>query len=79
MIGKQTFPLNILNLIMVGLFLISPVSTAIAIEFPSLKSLGLPSFKYGKLKRDPDINRKFKTYKILPDHRYYTSGRANIP
>jgi hypothetical protein len=79
MIGKQTFPLNILNLIMVCLFLITPVPTAIAIEFPSLKSLGLPSFKYGKLKRDPDINRKFKTYKILPDHRYYTSGRANIP
>jgi hypothetical protein len=79
MIGKQTFPLNLLNLIIVCLFLISPVSTAIAIEFPSLKSLGLPSFKYGKLKRDPEINRKFKTYKILPDHRYYISGRANIP
>ena len=61
------------------LFMISSVSTASALEFPSLKSLGLPSFKYGKLKRNRDVNQLFKLYKILPDHTYYTSGRANIP
>ena len=79
MIGENEIPLLILIWLFICLFLIGPVSTATALDFPSLKSLGLPSFKYGKLKRDPDINRKFKTYKILPDHRYYTSGRANIP
>ena len=80
MIWKIKFPLIIfLNWLFIYLFLIGPVSTASALEFPSLKSLGLPSFKYGKLKRDPDVNRTFKTYKILPDHKYYTSGRADIP
>ena len=79
MIGKQKFPLKILNCLIIYLFLISLVLTADALEFPTLKSLGLPSFKYGKLKRDPDVNRTFETYKILPDHKYYTSGQANIP
>ena len=79
MIWKIKFLFIILNWLIICLFLISPVSTAIAIEFPSLKSLGLPSFKYGKLKRDQDVNRTFKTYKILPDHKYYTSGQSDIP
>jgi hypothetical protein len=79
MIGEKKIPLKNLNLLFICLFLISPVSTAVAIEFPSLKSLGLPSFKYGKLKRDQDVNRTFKTYKILPDHKYYTSGQSDIP
>ena len=79
MIWKKKIPLEILNCWIICLFLISPVSIATALEFPSLKSLGLPSFKYGKLKRDRDVNRTFKTYKILPDHKYYTSGHSNIP
>ncbi len=79
MFGKKIFPLNNLILLIICLFQIFPASTASALEFPSLKSLGLPSFKYGKLKRDPEVNRTFKNYKILPDHKYYTSGRAKIP
>jgi hypothetical protein len=79
MIGENKIPLLILIWLFICLFLICQVSTASALDFPSLKSLGLPSFKYGKLKRDRDVNRAFETYKILPDHKYYTSGQANIP
>ena len=79
MFGKRNFPLKILNWLIICLFLICPVSTASAQEFPSLKSLGLASFKYGKLKRDRDVNLTFETYNILPDHKYYTSGQADIP
>jgi hypothetical protein len=79
MIGENKIPLLILIWLFICLFLICQVSTASALDFPSLKSLGLPSFKYGKLKRDRDVNRTFETYKILPDHKYYTSGQANIP
>jgi hypothetical protein len=75
--GKRI--LKYLNWLILILFFISPVSTINALEFPSLKSLGLPSFKYGKLKRDRDVNRTFKTYRILPDHQYYTTGRGDIP
>jgi hypothetical protein len=50
-----------------------------ALEFPTLKSLGLPSFKYGRLKRDPDVNKVFMLYKVLPDHKYYTTGQSSIP
>ena len=50
-----------------------------AFEFPSLKSLKLPSFRNGKLKRDRDVNHLFQTYKVLPDHKYYTTGQGNIP
>ena len=77
--GENKIPLLILIWLFICIFLICQVSTASALDFPSLKSLGLPSFKYGKLKRDRDVNRAFETYKILPDHKYYTSGQANIP
>jgi hypothetical protein len=50
-----------------------------AFEFPSFKSLKLPSFRYGKLKRDRDVTNLFQTYKVLPDHKYYTTGQGNIP
>ena len=79
MIGKTKFPPYILIRLIICLLLIFSLSTARALEFPSLKSLGLPSFKYGKLKRDPEVNRTFKMYKILPDHKYYTSGLTKIP
>jgi len=79
MTGGRKIHSKILNWWIIGLFLIGLVSTANALEFPSLKSLGLPSFKYGKLKRDRDVNRMFKNHKILPDHKYYTSGRESIP
>ena len=79
MIGENKIPLLILIWLFICLFLICQVSTASALDFPSLKSLGLPSFKYGKLKRDRDVNRAFETYKILPDHKYYTTGQSSIP
>lgn len=72
-------PINIINWLIISLFLICSVSATSALDFPSLKSLGLPSFKYGKLKRDRDVNHTFETYEILPDHTYYTSGQADIP
>ncbi len=79
MIGNKKFPFKNLIWLIICRFLIFSVAEASALEFPSLKYLGLSSFKYGKLKRDPDINLTFKTYKILPDHKYYASGRADIP
>ena len=72
-------PFKIVSCWIISLFLIGSVSTGNALEFPSLKSLGLPSFKYGRLKRNRDVNQTFENYKILPDHKYYTSGQADIP
>lgn len=79
MIAKKKIPQTNLNWIIICLVLVCYASTASALEFPSLKSLGLPSFKYGKLKRDRDVNHIFQTYRILPGHKYYTSGETNIP
>jgi len=59
--------------------LILLTSSANALDLPGFKSLKLPSFRYGKIKRDRDVNQAFQTYKILPDHKYYTSGQENIP
>ncbi len=50
-----------------------------ALDLPGFKSFKLPSFRYGKIKRDRDVNRIFQTYNILPDHRYYRAGQGNIP
>jgi hypothetical protein len=50
-----------------------------AFEIPGVGTINLPSFKYGKLKRDRDVNHIFQTYKVLPDHKYYTTGHADIP
>ncbi|CAB1077551.1 hypothetical protein D1AOALGA4SA_5337 [Olavius algarvensis Delta 1 endosymbiont] len=54
-------------------------SNLYAIEIPGIGTINLPSFKYGKLKRDRDVNRTFQTYKVLSTHKYYTSGLTNIP
>ena len=56
--------------------LILMVSSVYAFDLPDFK---LPSFKYGKLKRDREVNLLFQTYKILPDHKYYTVGHGSIP
>jgi hypothetical protein len=37
------------------------------------------AFNYGKLQRDRETTRIFKTHKVVPDHKYYTSGQGNIP
>jgi hypothetical protein len=59
--------------------LILLVSSAHAFDLPDFKSLKLPSFRYGKLERDRDVNHIFQTYKVLADHKYYTTGQGNIP
>ncbi len=55
------------------------VPAAAALDLPDFKSLGLPSFKYGKLKRDREVNETFQTYKVLPGYRYFTTGQGNVP
>ena len=79
MIEKKIFPNTALIRLLIILVSIWYASAAWPLELPSLKSLGLPDFKYGKLKRDRDINHIFQTYQILPDHTYYISGQADIP
>ncbi len=61
------------------LMLITIGADAGALELPGFGTINLPSFKYGKLKRDRDVNRTFQTYKVLPGHKYYTTGLGNIP
>jgi len=59
--------------------LILMASSVSALDLPGFKSLKLPSFRYGKIKRDRDVTQIFQTYKIVPDHKYYTAGQGNIP
>ena len=37
------------------------------------------AFDYGKLQRDRETTRIFKTHRVVPDHKYYTSGQGDIP
>ena len=55
------------------------VSGVYGFDLPDFKSFKLPSFRYGKLKRDRDVNRIFQTYQVLADHKYYKTGQGNIP
>lgn len=50
-----------------------------SLEIPGIGKINLPSFRYGKIERDREVNRTFQTSKVLPNHRYYTSGQAQIP
>jgi len=70
---------NVARGLMICLALAAIASNLYAIEIPGFGTINLPSFKYGKLKRDRDVNRKFQTYKVLSTHKYYTSGIAKIP
>jgi len=65
--------------LMIYLALIVMTSNVKALEIPGVGTINLPSFKYGKLKRDRDVNHIFQTYKVLPDHKYYTTGQGDIP
>lgn len=67
------------TLIYLTLALIAMVSNVKAVEIPGIGNINLPSFKYGKLKRDRDVNNLFQSYEVLPDYKYYTSGNAGIP
>ncbi|MGD8263041.1 MAG: hypothetical protein PVJ22_11830 [Desulfobacterales bacterium] len=42
-------------------------------------AIDLPSLKYGKLKRDRDVNRLFQNFTVLSDHTYYICGVGDIP
>lgn len=55
------------------------VYLALILIAPNVNALDLVFFKYGKLKRDREVNRIFQTYEILPDHKYYASGPDDIP
>ena len=59
--------------------LIAIVPNVKAIELPGIGTINLPSFRYGKLKRDRDVNTQFQSYKVLPGYTYYTSGQAEVP
>jgi len=50
-----------------------------ALEIPGFGTVNLPSFKYGKLERDKDVNQTFQTAEVLSGFKYYTSGQADIP
>jgi len=65
--------------LVVYLTLVAVVPNVNALEIPGIGTINLPSFKYGKLKRDRDVNTMFQSYEVLPDHTYYTSGRGDIP
>ena len=79
MTGSRIFFLKSVGCLVINLVLIAVASNLNALELPVIGEVDLPSFRYGKLKRDRDVNRIFQTYKVLPDHKYYTSGLANIP
>ena len=79
MTGSRSFLFNVLLSLIIYLVLIAMVSSVMALEIPGIGTVNLPSFRYGKLKRDRETNRTFQTYKVLSDHKYYTSGQANIP
>ena len=76
---SRSYLLKVARWLMIYLALIAIASNASAFEIPGIGTINLPSFKYGKLKRDRDVNRTFQTYKVLSTHKYYTSGHADIP
>jgi hypothetical protein len=59
--------------------LIAIAPNVMAIDLPGIGTINLPSFRYGKLKRDREVNIQFQSYKVLPDYTYYTSGQAEVP
>lgn len=65
--------------LVIYLALIAVVPSVKALEIPGVGSINLPSFRYGKLKRDQDVNILFQSYKVLPDHKYYKAGQTEIP
>jgi hypothetical protein len=79
MTATRSCLLKIVRWLTIYLALMAMVSNVNAIDIPGIGTVNLPSFKYGKLKRDRDVNRKFQTYKVLPNHIYYTTGLGNIP
>lgn len=60
------------------IFLMFMTVSALAIEIPGL-NVQIPGMNYGRLERDKEVTEIFETYKVLPDHKYFTSGPGNIP
>ena len=79
MTATRSCLLKIVRWLTIYLALMAMVSNVNAIDIPGIGTVNLPSFKYGKLKRDRDVNRKFQTYIVLPNHIYYSTGLGNIP
>ena len=79
MAGSKRYLRKITKCLIICLALTPLALNVKALEIPGLGNVELPSFRYGKLKRDREANRTFQTYKVLPGHKYYTSGLANIP
>ena len=65
--------------LMIYLALTAIPANAKSIEIPGIGKINLPSFKYGKLKRDREVNQTFQTSKVLSTYNYYTSSQAHIP
>ena len=70
---KKTTPLKF-----AFIFLVFITASALALEIPGF-NIEIPGMNYGRLKRDKEVTQIFETYKVLPDHKYYTSGLGNIP
>jgi len=60
------------------IFLMFITASALALEIPGLK-VKIPGMNYGRLERDKAVTQIFETYKVLPDHKYFTSGPGTIP
>jgi hypothetical protein len=60
------------------LFLMFITASAMALEIPGF-NIEIPGMNYGRLERDKEVTQIFETYKVLPDHKFFTSGPGNIP
>jgi hypothetical protein len=76
---SNTYLFKVARWLMLYLALTAITANAKSLELPVIGTINLPSFKYGKLKRDRDVNHTFQTNKVLPNHKYYTSGQASVP
>jgi hypothetical protein len=76
---SRTYLFKVMRWLMIYLALTAIAANAKSVEIPVIGTINLPSFKYGKLKRDRDVNQTFQTYKVLSTHNYYTSGQASVP
>jgi len=75
----RTYLFKVARWLLIYLVLMAMVANAKTLEIPVIGTINLPSFRYGKLKRDRDVNRTFQTNKVLSTHKYYTSGQADVP
>jgi len=53
--------------------------SVLTIFFASLFALAGCAENYGRLQRNEEVDKIFKTYRTLPDHNYYYTGPAGRP